>query len=98
LIAAAARNALQPFVPLGYHNPLRVPQHRLQSQEISMNKFVQLTDATTGHDIFVNVPHIIAVTPTSADRTQTWIHTANLQNPTYTIDENVDAVMQKLGG
>ncbi|WP_438274586.1 hypothetical protein [Nitrobacter sp.] len=63
-----------------------------------MNKFVQFTDASTSHEIFVSVPHIIAVTPTSADRTQTWIHTADPQNPTYTIDENVDTVMQKLRG
>jgi hypothetical protein len=63
-----------------------------------MNKFVKFTDVSAGHEIFVNVTHIIAVTPTSADQTQTWIHTANPQNPTFTIDENVDAVMQKLGG
>jgi hypothetical protein len=63
-----------------------------------MNKLAKFTDASTGHEIFVNVTNIIAVTPTSADRTQTWIYTANPQNPTFTIDENVDAVMQKLGG
>ena len=28
-----------------------------------MNKFVKFTDAATSHEIFVNVTHIIAVTP-----------------------------------
>ena len=63
-----------------------------------MSKFVKFTDAATSHEIFVNVNSYHPGYPDFIRPNANVDSHGKSQNPTFTIDENVDAVMQKLGG